>query len=635
MPQYPRRSGAFLALTALWLVALRAFAATPSPFELDAAARDPQWLRLLHMPTSGIGSGATSAIVSEDFFLSPRGATDPRRELEATYDAIMRPTRAKIPGNRHAQCRFPARTLYLVKTLGIERKAAPAPDCAAYLKWRAATNAAKDGEVAVIFAGYAADDPVGRLGHLFLRIGATPGQVAPLDLTVNYAINFPKDAGAFTKIAGSFLESFDSTVKLRPFYSYLDSYNNKDLRDIWQYALALDDVERRMLLAHLWELHRDVDLTYALLSHNCVTFLLALVEVARPTLDLQGRARRLPFPSDAIKALRAAPHLVKRIDYAPSGGRVFDEEYAALSGAQRTAFEAALSSSVVAPVEALPLAERAPVYQALGTHLLLGIRRAANAKDAAQVAALRKMRLLVLTSAKPAPVVLTAKRPGPEAGHGIRRLSVGGGAVIQGRDAAPYVSLHHRLLMHGRLDATDGFNPGDHFEGLDLKFRAYPLERRILLDELLLLDIETLPNVAAREFVPAKQIRLGIYGNFPDPRGDGYALYVKQGYGVAWFDPRAPTVIVHATLGYFATAARASDLRPELDTGLLAHFSRTMAVDAGAAYRPRLFRGYQADGRARLELRYLPRADFNAGLRVEYAVAAKLVDALGSVMWFY
>lgn len=569
-------------------------------------------------------AGAMSAVVTPEFFLSPEGMNDARAELEATLAGVRAPATGGLRGDRHAQCRFPARTAFLVARLGLTDL--PKPRCTAFEAWRAATGAATRGEVSVIFAGYATDDAVGRLGHLFLRIGAEPGKVRPLDLTVNYAINFPKDAGTLGKIAGSFAERFDSSVRLRPLYVYLDSYGNKDLRDIWHYTLALSDDERRMLIAHLWEIRKDARLTYALLSHNCVTFLLSLVEVARPALDLQGEAVRLLAPSDAIKVLRASRGLVTRTDYTPSGGRVFLEQYAALTRKEKAAFERVLTSGETTA------ADTAAVDEALGTYLLLSIRKAANEGNGAEVARLRKIRLKVLGASKPPPAATVgAPRPGPEAGHSVRRIAVSGGRA----GGASYGLLAHRLVMHGRLDAPDGFTPDDHFEGLDLSLRLLAAERRLLLDELLLLNVESLPSIAAYDAPLARQLRIGVLGNYLNPHQEAYAFYVRQGIGAAYFEPRFAAVLAHVTAGYVALAARRSEIRPYGEVGAIVKLGRRAAADFGAEYRPRVVRGYEPDGSAWAELRgYLTR-DWNLGLRGEYAVARREWDVRATLFAFY
>src|SRR2546423_1492077 len=73
------RSASAAALLLSFMTA--AVAADPAP---AALARDPQWLRLLHVGKDG----RHSEIHSPEFFLSPQGAADPEAELNATLDAL-------------------------------------------------------------------------------------------------------------------------------------------------------------------------------------------------------------------------------------------------------------------------------------------------------------------------------------------------------------------------------------------------------------------------------------------------------------------------------------------------------------------------------------------------------------------
>ena len=72
---------------------------------LQKLAHHPQWLRLLHYEHQ------QSTFISEHFFLSPNGKTDPYAELSATLQAAT----YDIENDQHPRCRFPARYLWLSK----------------------------------------------------------------------------------------------------------------------------------------------------------------------------------------------------------------------------------------------------------------------------------------------------------------------------------------------------------------------------------------------------------------------------------------------------------------------------------------------------------------------------------------
>ena len=81
--------------------------------ELVSLAAEPGWLKLGHyIPDRHSPSGWRSAIHVGDFFLDSEGVQDPVRELEATLVAFTQPLTKDV--NAHAQCRFPARWLWLM-----------------------------------------------------------------------------------------------------------------------------------------------------------------------------------------------------------------------------------------------------------------------------------------------------------------------------------------------------------------------------------------------------------------------------------------------------------------------------------------------------------------------------------------
>ena len=136
--------------------------ARPDP---AAYAADPTWLKLLHYnePLFGL-ERASSDITSANFFFSERGRFDPEAELRATIDAVSAPLEGDP--NLHAQCRFPARLLWL-KTTGLIDGGAPQINCPDFKAWlgdEPVTGAS------LIFVSGHLENPSSFYGHVMLRL---------------------------------------------------------------------------------------------------------------------------------------------------------------------------------------------------------------------------------------------------------------------------------------------------------------------------------------------------------------------------------------------------------------------------------------------------------------------------------
>ena len=77
-------------------------------------AESIEWLNLLHYKKNMWGQFKSEAD-SKSFFLSSNGKESPLDELKSSLVAISTPT--KEHPDEHAQCRFPARTLFFKKHL--------------------------------------------------------------------------------------------------------------------------------------------------------------------------------------------------------------------------------------------------------------------------------------------------------------------------------------------------------------------------------------------------------------------------------------------------------------------------------------------------------------------------------------
>ena len=148
-------------------------------------AHSPMWRTLLHYQQHPLTRSDRSLADDPDFFLSPVGAHDAQRELDATLAAFFDPT-VRHALEQNAACRFIARYQWLDSELGFDKAVMPAADCPRYRQWREGIRADK---VTLIFPSAYLNSPASMYGHTFLRLDpkTEPGQTAsPL---LSYAIN--------------------------------------------------------------------------------------------------------------------------------------------------------------------------------------------------------------------------------------------------------------------------------------------------------------------------------------------------------------------------------------------------------------------------------------------------------------
>src|SRR6185369_12484619 len=126
-----------------------------------AASRE--WDVLLHyMPH---GTGRTSLVDDPGFFVAADGKTDPLAELTGTITGMFAPAEL---ADLHLQCRFPARSAWLVSKLDIPADRLPHPSCDKLNK----TMKSIDPRSAVlVFPAAHNNGPASMFGHTLIKIG--------------------------------------------------------------------------------------------------------------------------------------------------------------------------------------------------------------------------------------------------------------------------------------------------------------------------------------------------------------------------------------------------------------------------------------------------------------------------------
>lgn len=345
-------------LLAGWLFFLSsAVAAEPSPQQQALRLvlyRQEGWLALGHYRARALG-GFESDADDPAFFLSSGGKTDPRAELLATMDALLRPG----GGDGHAQCRFPARSRWLQERL---RLRLPERRCPKLNEWR---DTLKAHAATLIFPAAYLNSPSSMFGHTFLRLDRENqnDDNALLAFTINYAAQAQAESEILYAYRGLF-GGYPGIIGVSPYYEKIKEYRDFENRDIWEYRLGLTPAEVDQLVHHAWEL-RPVRFDYYFIGENCSYRLLGLLDVARPGLRLREQFPLRAIPADTVRAIAAAG-LVKETRYRPSAATTLDAHARQLNDVERSLARRLAESRLAADapeLQAMPAARRAAVLE--------------------------------------------------------------------------------------------------------------------------------------------------------------------------------------------------------------------------------------------------------------------------------
>lgn len=304
-----------------------------------AMAGDPQWLRLAHYVPAA--NGFKSDVIAQNFYLSPEGRTSPESELAATIAAMKAPV-GEDP-NLHAQCRFPARYLW-INSVGLLDSSTPAVECPNYLEWRGAAPES----ISVIFASGMLHNPATFYGHMLLRLDA-PSQASTgermMSNTLNYGADFPPNENPLLYVGKGLFGGYHSRFSTLPFYSHDHRYTEERLKDVWAYTLDLDADQMQLVSAHSWEMLESLN-RYYFLRQNCAY---RIAEIVSVVLDESVVPADKPWilPVDVLQAMALATNrgrpLVRSIERLESSRTRFNEQYDRLNGGLKSRVRAIIN----------------------------------------------------------------------------------------------------------------------------------------------------------------------------------------------------------------------------------------------------------------------------------------------------
>lgn len=304
----------------LYLLIFTAFFSSVSHADLATQlAQSRTWSRLLHFEADLLSS-PRSAISTDHFFFSAQGQTDREAELLATLEAFTL--------DPQQQCRFPARSRYLHQHF----PHLPTVICHEFDNFLTAINAQS---LSLLYASGYLGNPASMYGHVFIKFNNTQQEML-LDNTYNYGARFPADENPFVYIGKGIFGGYQGYFANQEFHHQTLIYNQTELRDLWEYKLALSQDQIEFLLAHLWELE-NISMSYYFFKQNCAYQLAHLLEMVLD-VELLAPGKIWVMPYDIIMMLERNERqqetqspLIAGVYFHPSRQETLYSKYAQLS----------------------------------------------------------------------------------------------------------------------------------------------------------------------------------------------------------------------------------------------------------------------------------------------------------------
>lgn len=286
-------------------------------------AYSPQWLKLLHYHQDTI-QNYVGLVENAEFYLDKKaGQYNPQSELMATIEAFNNP-------NNKAKCMFPAR-FNLLKERGFV--AGDLQDCD---KYRQFMEDVKPDGITLLFTNAYMNNPASLFGHTLIRIDTKRKGTQMLAHGSNFGANSGTEYGFLFAFKGLF-GGYDGVYSIMPYWEIINTYNNIENRDIWEYKLNLSQEEQIKFVNHLYEMH-IAKIRYYFLRKNCSYMILELLEAVKPELNITKEYKAWVIPLDTLKTVKNIPNLISQINYRPARLTKIKSHLKEMNKKQYTAF---------------------------------------------------------------------------------------------------------------------------------------------------------------------------------------------------------------------------------------------------------------------------------------------------------
>lgn len=426
--------------------------------------KDKTWLYLLHYYP--VEPNSQSDITDRRFFLSDVGNQNPQAELYETLEAIFDPVFEK--GDRHGQCLFRSRFVWLDQQLKFDRKYLPRVNCKNYFVWRDLISAQS---ISLVFASSFMDNPGSVYGHTFLKINREKGgtRLNLLDHVIQYQALPDDTIGILYAIKGIF-GGYKGLYPLDPYYIPIQNNIEFEDRSIWEYELNLDDFQMELLLTHSWELAHFYT-HYYFFKENCAYRILELIEIANHQYKFKDKFLFWAMPSQAVEYALNEQGLIRQMNYFPARTRQLMQKFEKLTPVEKKLVKDLAEAPEIMVVDRYKNLSKQRKIRVLDAVLDFMRSRVNKNRDEPETGKHRRKILLARSklgkTERHEPYI--SEEQSIHQGHSPARFKVGMGQ----RDGTSFLEMAIRPSYHDLLADETGHLKNSHFTTLDLYFRFY------------------------------------------------------------------------------------------------------------------------------------------------------------------
>lgn len=558
---------------------------TAADLKLD---QDHYWHILLHYHPRWLG-GVKSEIGSKLFFNAPNGRTSPGAELAATIRHFFDP----VPSNSNSQppqCAFIDRYRWLKSILNFDSKLLPETPCKDFEEWH---NALDPDSVTLVFSSYYMSNPSSTFGHTLLRLNHRNHTKSErlLDYGVNYAAN-PSTTNALLYGVLGMIGGFDGQFSNIPYYLKVQEYGDIESRDLWEYDLNLTPAEVERLMTHLWAIGH-VPISYYFFDKNCSFMIMALLDAARPELDLSHEFNNWwVIPSDTIRGVNQKSGLVTAVNVRPSIAYRIQKQRSELDADQDRVFLNIIqspeeSAKYFAEMKTWPNSRSARVMD-LTLDYLRFLKVKLKNKLTAEYSALQTELLGSRSDIPEKPIEIRVTdeeiaNQRPDHGHPTSRFSIGGG---YNQLDGPFTSFGIRAAFHDLNAQSMGYPRSAEIVLLSVDAHFNPQPSTVRFENIDLIDVV---SVVPWDRVFRKiswAMRLGAAPVRDFNCGDCLEYQASAGAGIAFQLGRSSIAYLlgKAELGFGANYTPSYRLGPAGELGWLTDFSDSWSLRVSASY---------------------------------------------------
>lgn len=440
------------------------------PDTLKELAHDREWLNYLHYQKGTFGS--ESSVDDPNFFISSKGVTDPQAELVATLEAIK-----KDPKTR---CKYPARSKWLGLKLGFNQDLS---SCQDYLKFYQDKFPKK---IYLVFSSYYLESPASAFGHTLIRFSQQESNDHNkhnelMDTGINYGASLTTTNPFLYSILG-LIGGFKGTFASVPYFYKIREYNDYESRDIWSYELKLTEEEKERMVDHLWEIGGSY-FDYYFFTENCSQKMLALLDAANPSWELQENNPHFVVPADTLKTVANTPGLLGEITFRPSAKKIFLASYNELTKEEKESLDNMINRNAVGDLSQLSSKQAARVLDTL--IYFLDYRYATEIlKEEGEINKLKKAVLEKRSEFLVRGIIPNIEEKAnemPHRSHGSRRINLGYIAKKNGENLG---LLSYRFSLHDINDSLIGSPISSTIEFFNFDFSYNTNNNNIKLESL-------------------------------------------------------------------------------------------------------------------------------------------------------